>query len=492
MGTVNVNSLMNKLSYVHSLLCNNSLSLLVVCETWLTEGTSSSFVSLPDYKFFRRDVEGIVKKHGVGVYVKNSLEVVLDEVDIPNLLSIHLVSWDVHVVAVYRPPSYSVSENEVLLNFISDFCSTRTVLLLGDFNLPSIKWSLHEPEDGYLTPLDRMFFDMFLLMGLNQCVHEGTFFPSGNVLDLVFSSESESVLDFFVLPPLPNCYHSPVIIQYVVPLQLPKDVININTRMWYKGNYQDMNEELCVFDWDAEFEDMSVDECFKRFLEILGVLVSKYVPSRESDCSKKPSWLFPPPRSFMRLRTSAWNDFKQLRSRLGRQSAAVVSAWEKYSSINREYRNYSLNKQWEHELRLAKDLSKMPKLFHGYIRRKKKGKPPIGPLRVNNGVISDPEDMGEVLVDSFASVFVSGSPGNPSAHQRCEEQMEPMQVSYNAVFHFLSDLDPNSAAGPDGIHPQLLKACAPVIAYPLFIIFMRSLFSGDLPVVWKHCRYAPI
>ena len=70
---------------------------------------------------------------------------------------------------------------------------------------------------------------------------------------------------------------------------------------------EDMNKELCVFDWDAEFEVMSVDECFDRFLEILGVLVSKHIPIRDSDCSKKPSSLFPSPRSFMRLRTSTRN-----------------------------------------------------------------------------------------------------------------------------------------------------------------------------------------
>ena len=160
-----------------------------------------------------------------------------------------------------------------------------------------------------------------------------------------YSHQSRNPLSMFLFyPPCLIVTISPVI-QYLVPQQLPKDVMNINTRLWYKGNYQDMNDELCMFDWDAEFDDMSVEECFERFLEILGILVSKYVPIRESDCSKKPSWLFPLPRSFMRSRTLAWNDFKQLRSRLGRQNAAVVSAWEKYSSINREYRNYSLNKQ---------------------------------------------------------------------------------------------------------------------------------------------------
>ena len=43
------------------------------------------------------------------------------------------------MVAIYRLPSYSVFEKDVLLKLISDICSTRTELLLGDFNLPSIK-----------------------------------------------------------------------------------------------------------------------------------------------------------------------------------------------------------------------------------------------------------------------------------------------------------------------------------------------------------------
>ena len=32
-----------------------------------------------------------------------------------------------------------------------------------------------------------------------------------------------------------------------------------------------------MFGWDAELEDESVDEYFERFLEILGVFVSKYM-----------------------------------------------------------------------------------------------------------------------------------------------------------------------------------------------------------------------
>ena len=107
MGTANVNSIMNKLGYINDLLFSNNLSVLVICETWLTAACPSSYVSLPGFVFFRGDVLGSVKKHGVGIYVRESLTVVPVEVDLPNLVIVFVVQWSLYVVALYRPPSYS-------------------------------------------------------------------------------------------------------------------------------------------------------------------------------------------------------------------------------------------------------------------------------------------------------------------------------------------------------------------------------------------------
>ena len=49
-----------------------------------------------------------------------------------------------------------------------------------------------------------------------------------------------------------------------------------------------------------------------------------------------------------------------------------------------------------------------------------------------------------------------------------------------------------SSSGPDGLHPQLLKACAPALAYPLYVLFVRSLASGSVPEIWKHSIVVPL
>ena len=111
------------------------------------------------------------------------------------------------------------------------------------------------------------------------------------------------------------------------------------------------------------------------------------------------------------------------RTDYGRNSHLTALAWRDYSSINIEYRNFSISRQCEIGTNLICNQSNRPKLFHRYIRRKKKGKPPVGLVIIGNCVISDPQEMKEVFVRSFSSVFspVSSQVGKP--HQESETEM---------------------------------------------------------------------
>ena len=46
--------------------------------------------------------------------------------------------------------------------------------------------------------------------------------------------------------------------------------------------------------------------------------------------------------------------------------------------------------------------------------------------------------------------------------------------------------------GPDEVHPLFLKSCATQLAYPLTVIFNRSLRDGALPAAWKTSLVVPI
>ena len=46
-------------------------------------------------------------------------------------------------------------------------------------------------------------------------------------------------------------------------------------------------------------------------------------------------------------------------------------------------------------------------MFQAYIRRKKKGNPPVGPLRIDNTIGLDPGEMSEVFAEYFDSIYNS-------------------------------------------------------------------------------------
>ena len=93
MCTLNLNSLCNKLSSLNNLLRKYNISVASVCETWLVSTTPTSFVDIPGYQFYRGDVRGSIRKHGVGIYISSLLSVVPSPVPIPNVCVVYIPIW---------------------------------------------------------------------------------------------------------------------------------------------------------------------------------------------------------------------------------------------------------------------------------------------------------------------------------------------------------------------------------------------------------------
>ena len=65
-------------------------------------------------------------------------------------------------------------------------------------------------------------------------------------------------------------------------------------------------------------------------------------------------------------------------------------------------------------------------------------------------------------------------------------------MSEEGVTKLLSNLNPNKAMGPDGLHPRILKQLANVISPILRLIFQKSIDTGEVPLDWKKANVAPI
>ena len=464
---------------------------MAITETWLTSECSTSFVDLAGFNFYRGDTDSSIKKHGAGLYVSDRFSANKVEVPLPNLVVVYVRELKIYVMSVYRPPSYDATNNERLADFLIDFSVGKEVLVLGDFNLPTVVWDQEQGyNDSYVRPVDRLFLDCFAACGLTQYVTEGTFFPSGNTLDLVLSSEEGRIVDVECAVPFPGCHHSPVVasmvFQYVVP-----DVERLDRWAWSRGNYDAFSDALFEVDWELVFAELSASECYQVFRMIVLDLVPEFVPKQSNRCND--SWLARPPGSLTRRLKCSWKRYKDSRRQLGRGHSMVQEAFEDYKEVNMQYKNYSRLHQERHEKRLIQLLPEAPKAFHSYLRARKKGCPSVGPLKDEDGVLTSEQSMmGELFAKAFASVYIGNRPGNPHDYQHTTASMGEVAISYEVVLDKLLGLNASSSAGPDGIHPRVLRSCARVLAAPLSIIFARSLEEGCLPETWKLSRVVPI
>ena len=76
------------------------LDLLVICETWLTSEVPYSFVVISEYNFFRKDVAGATRKHGVGLYIRKKIQAIMIDLSVANTLVVHVLEWDTYTFII--------------------------------------------------------------------------------------------------------------------------------------------------------------------------------------------------------------------------------------------------------------------------------------------------------------------------------------------------------------------------------------------------------
>ena len=427
------------------------------------------------------------------MYQKN---LYVDNVDVsfPNVVSFRIAALDVYVYAVYRPPSNSSEQNALLISFILNKCVDKEVILIGDFNLPTLSWSSEEQPPRTVSSSDSRFLDAFNTLGLTQWIGEATFPRSGNILDLILTTETDRISEVEVKPPPPGCDHASIHCQYTFDIEVQTPSYSPLRTLWFRGRYDLINRSLADIDWDIEFMHLNAQEAFDSLIETLRPLIAQYVPTSDQSRNRdKVPWKTSPPTSLKRKRTETWQDYKHARALHGRRSPITLRLLGCFHKANKELRCFAFHSQVEYEKSLLSKMKENPKLLHSYLRCKKKFRSSVGPLRLPHGTTTDnPLEMGECFSDAFASVYNSVVPADPAPHQQGDGVLEDIEFGPTDVKNILLALNVNSSMGPDGLHPHLLKACADNLAYPLCKIFHLSLAEGSLPSLWKLSLVVPI
>ena len=171
------------------------------------------------------------------------------------------------------------------LDRANDIAGENRLLILGDFNIPDIDWVNRETLVG-AAKIDRDVYKKMQDCFLHQHVTKPTRFRgnSSSTLDLIFTKEEEDVKDIQVLQPLGKSDHGIVIGNFIC--EWKNKVEPRSNRMYYKGQYEIINQKIEEIDWNDKFNDKTVHECWKIFKEIIQNLIDKYIPmSIPNDCN---------------------------------------------------------------------------------------------------------------------------------------------------------------------------------------------------------------
>ena len=147
--------------------------LICLCETFLHEGILDSEVQIPVFIIVRSDR---VSKPGGGVclYLKKNLiyKICLKYSNLVcDLLIVKILSPDLIIILVYRPPSSPLSDFDDIITKTREFILSLpaplpNIILLGDFNMPEVIW---DNPHAY-NPSSAQLINFTTLLFLNQQV----------------------------------------------------------------------------------------------------------------------------------------------------------------------------------------------------------------------------------------------------------------------------------------------------------------------------------
>ena len=465
--------------------------IISITESWGNEGLDDSFFNLKGYKMYRDDRER--RGGGALLYIKSEL----DQRECKALKALDYESsawcWVIEkggkktlVGSVYRSTSSSPENNAKLLNLIekaNEIVGDNRLLLLGDFNVPRINWEEKDLERGAqdveINVLDTIN-DCFLHQHVREITRRRN--EQESTLDLIFTKEEDDVKNIKVLPPLGDSDHGIVVADYVS--EWISKVEFKPRRMYHKGNYDRIIEELGRINWELEFENKTVHESWEIFKIKLKALIEEYIPMTKHKDYNEP-WMNGKLMRHWKRKYFAWKRFTESQS------------YQRYREYKREtdvFKKQTRKAKRAYEKNLAKGIRNNKRAFFRYVNSKLTVRPEITEMQNELGeLFGNDKDICDILGKYFNSVYIpQNNDDMPEMEVLCEQEIQDIQITREAVQKKLEKLNVTKSCGPDNMHPFVLQKTASVTCIPLELIFKKSLEDGECPEDWRSANVTPI
>lgn len=501
----NIRGMNTKLSAIYTELSAGEFDVIVLTETWLSELIyDSEFCNIDRYVVYRRDRCNPLVRRGGGVLIlvsrAFSSRLRLDWSTSAEDLWVTLYTNShrkINLCVAYFPPGTGFESYGEHLDRIDQLVaagdSSDAFLVVGDYNLPFIEWTLQ--RDGSCLPIlsRRGAIALRLLNTIDFC--NLTQFNSivnsqSRVLDLVLCTEKCIVTKCDFPLSTVDVYHPPL--NLCLPSQIVKSMdsnLGFVDYDFNSCNYEDLIYKLACVDWNHRLSHSDINDNLLCFYDILGTIMNNYIKKKTLRKSRYPVW------------------YSKTLIRLIREKDRLHKKWKNYSNavdyisfsclrkrvkltIDIDYRSYID----DIERRLG---SGECKPFWRYVNGFRKSNTLPNVFKYDGIDASNGTDICNMFADYFESVYVSDIPGggvapNSSYLFRDALDLHSVEITREDVFKHLAGLKISGGCGPDRIPPRFIVACSHYLAEPMCILFNQSLSLGIFPALWKKSYVKPI
>ena len=480
----NARSIVNKIDELKSFVHTSDFDIICITEAWTNTNISNHYLSIPGFHIVSRHDRNDTQNGrggGIIIYIKEHLKAneIASTCEFKQYAGVQIItnSCALNLFVVYRSPNSTHENNEKLLDLLKDI--KNPAIILGDFNYPGINWGcLSGPGD--LQRLVDLTLDKFWDQWVSFPTH-----TSGNCLDLVFA-ESGFIVDLKSEAPLGSSDHNTIII----------DTIKLHNHTAIgrqKFNYRRADFELMkrLFhecDWFSMLSGNDINESWLHFKHKYDEVVSRCVPICQNNTKQRPSWMTAEISRLIRNKRGLWKKYKH-----DSTNANYCNFKAAEKALKKKIRKTKLG----YERKIASNSKNNPKAFYAYIGSKRSNKSGVGPLQDENGaIVTDDKVQAQMFNKYYASVFEVEAALLPSHTVTTSSENFPtlnsVYISKELVRDRLKELKRQCSPGPDGIASIVLIEACDELAYPLMLLFQKSLQLSALPDDWKRANVTPV
>ena len=465
-------------------------------------------------------------KGGVIIYLHNHLSYkILNKTsdDACSFLAVLIIELNLVVMIAYRPPpdydghlygkplkqsffSTIINSARATINLLKT--PIPDIILTGDFNFPKAIW-----REGFgIIPEGNSFENQMLKQLINLCddfqlsqkVSFGTRpTPSGgsNTLDLIFTNNHQLITEISHRKSalsdheLITCSTSHTV-QFNSPSSVYQKVeCNLASYNLNKANWDQIRQSIAQIDWPQVF-----DACESQ--EIMNTFLSRIISIVEAHCAK---YVSSPGHNNSKIPRDRRLLFRQRKRKLKRRNMPTINSNMKskldieIEKIESKLIKSHLDERSLEEKKAVANIKDNPKFFYSFAKKYQKVKSSIGPLKVNNALISDPHDICVCLSNQYSSSYSVPNPENaisdPSEFFSLTNANNALlDICFNErdIERQIDSLKTNTSPGPDHFPAKLLKMCKKELSIPIYHIWRKSLDSGYIVPIFLHGVVCPV